>query len=115
MVDTDHVEIEHKPYNCDWDSAPIGSKHCHYEEIVVVVNAQNQVVDGTGIRQSLDNAAISFDDGKTWQGNPARSDTVAAKVHVGWQRAEDKADKLRPPRNVPCLCRGLLAVLSGCE
>lgn len=88
-VDTDHVEIEHKPYNCDWDSAPIGSKHCHYEKIVIVVNAQNQVVDGTGVKVGATNTTISFDDGKTWETNPASDNMEAIKVHVGWQRVED--------------------------
>ena len=82
---------------CYWDVSPIGSKHCHYEKIVDSCGSQhtesgNQVVDGTGFRQSFDNTAVSFlsfDDGKTWQGNSDPSDTVAAKVHVGGQRAAD--------------------------
>jgi hypothetical protein len=29
-----NVIIEPKPYGCDFDDAPLGNKHCHYEKIV---------------------------------------------------------------------------------
>jgi hypothetical protein len=38
MIDSDQIVIEYRPYNCEWDSAPIGSKHCHYESVVTVYN-----------------------------------------------------------------------------
>jgi hypothetical protein len=31
MVDTNQVVIEPKPHDCEWDTAPLGSKHCHYD------------------------------------------------------------------------------------
>jgi hypothetical protein len=38
MVQTDQVEIDNRPYNCEWGSAPLGNKHCHYEKMVAEVN-----------------------------------------------------------------------------
>lgn len=35
------VVIERQPHDCEWDSAPIGSKHCHYEKIVQTETDQN--------------------------------------------------------------------------
>jgi hypothetical protein len=87
-VHTEDVEIEHQPYNCDWDTAPIGKKHCHYERMVRVVNKQNQLVDGTNVRLGANGATISFDGGQTWVNNPAEDNTKAFKVYVGWQTIE---------------------------
>jgi hypothetical protein len=33
-VPQDKVVIEPKPHGCDYDDAPLGNKHCHYEKIV---------------------------------------------------------------------------------
>jgi len=71
MIDTAQVTVEHKPHNCDWDSAPIGSKHCRYEAVVTVYNKHGEVIEW-GNRT-----------------DPAPIDQDAAKVHVGWQRVED--------------------------
>ena len=30
-VDIENVNIEPKPHDCEWDTAPLGSKHCHYD------------------------------------------------------------------------------------
>ena len=30
----DKVIIERKPYDCEWGTAPLGAKHCHYEKAV---------------------------------------------------------------------------------
>jgi hypothetical protein len=64
MVAPDKVVIDHKPYDCDWDSAPIGSKHCHYETIVVLYSQAGDVLKAS-------EAA-----------NPA-------KVYVAWKKVED--------------------------
>jgi hypothetical protein len=71
MIDSNQIVIERKPYNCDWDSAPIGSKHCHYEKIVTVYNQDGKVIEGPATT------------------NPLPEDQNAAKVHVEWQRVED--------------------------
>jgi hypothetical protein len=71
-VDADKVVVEHKPYDCDWDSAPIGSKHCHYEPVVTVYNQYGNIMEGPGLVKE----------------NPP-NDQNPAKVHVDWVRVED--------------------------
>jgi hypothetical protein len=36
-VDSDHVYISDKPHDCEWDTAPMGNKLCHYEKSVSVI------------------------------------------------------------------------------
>lgn len=33
-VSQDKVFIEPKPHGCDFDDAPLGNKHCHYEKVL---------------------------------------------------------------------------------
>jgi hypothetical protein len=35
-VSKDKVIIQPKPHGCDFDDAPLGNKHCHYEKSVDV-------------------------------------------------------------------------------
>jgi hypothetical protein len=35
-IKQDQVVIQPKPHGCDFDDAPLGNKHCHYEEVVDV-------------------------------------------------------------------------------
>jgi hypothetical protein len=30
-VNIENVTVAPKPHDCEWDSAPLGSKHCHYD------------------------------------------------------------------------------------
>ena len=30
-VNRDNISIDKKPHDCDWDSSPLGDKHCHYK------------------------------------------------------------------------------------
>jgi hypothetical protein len=71
MLDPDQVVIEREPHNCDWDSAPLGNKHCHYEAIVTTLNSAGAVVESGGKQ------------------NTAVGDQNVAKVHVDWERVED--------------------------
>jgi hypothetical protein len=66
------IAMEQKPHNCDWDSAPLGSKHCHYEPVVTVYNQYGHVIKAQGL-------------GKT----DLPSDLNADKVRVEWERVED--------------------------
>jgi hypothetical protein len=38
-VTQDKVIIEPKPHGCEFDDAPLGNKHCHYEKTVDAVKA----------------------------------------------------------------------------
>ncbi len=33
-VSQDQVFVEPKPHGCDYDDAPLGNKHCHFERVV---------------------------------------------------------------------------------
>ncbi len=35
-VDSSNVIVEDKPHKCDWETAPLGAKNCHYEKDVTV-------------------------------------------------------------------------------
>jgi hypothetical protein len=69
MLDPEQVTIEHKPHDCDWDSAPLGNKHCHYEEFVTVYNQDGKIIE------------TSF--GKA---DPEPLDQTPAKARVEWRR-----------------------------
>jgi hypothetical protein len=71
MLLNDQVIIEHKPHNCEWASAPLGNKHCHYEKVVTVFNRDNKIIKGPAPT------------------NPAPADQTPAKVYVSWERVED--------------------------
>jgi hypothetical protein len=38
-VNQGQVFVEPKPLGCDFDDAPLGNKHCHYEKVVDVEHA----------------------------------------------------------------------------
>ncbi len=38
-VSEDKIAVEPKPHGCDFDDAPLGNKHCHYEKSVDVTRA----------------------------------------------------------------------------
>jgi hypothetical protein len=33
-VSQDKIVVEPRPHGCDFDDAPLGNKHCHYEKVV---------------------------------------------------------------------------------
>ena len=73
---TDAVYVMEKPpHNCEFLSAPIGDKHCHYDKVVHVV----RVRDGPSGRE------VSYD-GNSW--SPAEPG-VRATVYISWNKVED--------------------------
>ncbi len=81
----DHVTIEPMPRDCDWGTAPIGNKLCHYREQIRAENAQGQLIDGTDVQRRFSDTVghialdggrpagydwrvVSYDGGKTWFG-----------------------------------------------
>ena len=85
-VNLDNVTFERRPFDCDWDASPIGSKHCHYERTDVAMNSKGQIVDGSHVTLNAEKSRISLDDGRTWYDAPA--DLGVRKVRVGWNRLE---------------------------
>ncbi len=89
QVSEGQIMIERKLHNCDWDSAPLGNKHCHYQSIVQVYNSDSKIVDGTGVEIGAGGTTISYNDGKTWQSFPAADNPRPAKILVTWLRVDD--------------------------
>ena len=71
MLDNKQIVIDRKPHSCEWATAPLGDKHCHYEKLVTVFNRKNEIIEGP--------APV----------DPEPEDQKPAKVYVAWQRVED--------------------------
>lgn len=70
------IKIYPMPHDCEFLTAPIGDKHCHYEKQVATVR----------IRIQSNNRQFSIDDGNSWQkAQPSDKPTVL----ISWQKAED--------------------------
>lgn len=75
----DQVKIDQKAHDCEWETAPIGNKNCHYEAEVMTVH--------TSI--STENKQIySYDEGKTWLFNEAVSPAKPSAT-IYWKKIED--------------------------
>ncbi len=70
------ILIERLPHNCEFMSAPMGEKHCHYERIARTV----RIHQNAGVR------LLSLDEGKTWL---AADPADRARVVVQWSKVED--------------------------
>ena len=65
-----------KPSDCDFLTAPIGNKGCHYEPEVATVRTGH---NAAGER------FVSYDDGKTWTPNDSIP-AIKAGVFVSWNK-----------------------------
>ena len=91
-VDSERVTVEHKPHDCDWSSAPLGNKHCHYKAMITIRNSEKQIVGGTSVKLATSTTGepiISYDDGETWKINPAGNNLKPVGVSVFWRKVED--------------------------
>ncbi len=75
-----HVKESNKPHNCDWLTAPIGNKNCHYDPQVVIIR--------TG-KNTSGERIWSWDDGKTWWPDDQRPPAEAGVI-VTWQKIDDE-------------------------
>lgn len=82
-VSSDQVTIEKKPTDCDFFRAPLGDKECHYERRVSTVRVKTEYLDFQ--RGSVN--YVSFDNGKTWNVDPANPPTKP-KVMISWEKVE---------------------------
>ena len=74
----DAVYVFHKhPHDCEFLSAPIGSKHCHYDKEVTFIRVRNSQSGGR---------AVSYDDCKTW--SPAEAG-VRTTALVSWSKVHE--------------------------
>jgi len=78
-VPYEQVTLNKKPHDCEYETAPLGNKNCHYEKEISAVRV------GT----STDHRPIwSADDGKTWNWNDG-PDPVKPYVLITWRKVED--------------------------
>jgi hypothetical protein len=51
-VPIERVDAPPKPHGCDFDDAPLGNKHCHYDKHVYVYDKTGQVIEVDGNPQT---------------------------------------------------------------
>jgi hypothetical protein len=74
------VTVEPIPHDCEFLTAPLGSKHCHYEKRVLTIRIR------ANDRASDSGRFVSTDEGKTWQ-KAGPSDHAA--VFISWDKVRD--------------------------
>jgi hypothetical protein len=74
-VESSTVTIDKKPHECEWGSAPIGDKHCHYDANITTSNSRVEVVTQTS-------------HGETVDANPSFSRKIQS-IYVAWQKVEE--------------------------
>ena len=72
------VIVTPKPHDCEWGTAPLGNKNCHYERRIESVRVSKNLRTGEPI--------VSFNNGRTWE--PETIPTEPS-VWVSWDRVED--------------------------
>lgn len=83
----DKITILREPRDCDFTTAPLGSKGCHYDKVVSTVQ---------WARSTTNNPIVSYDDGETWApftpDDPATnvpSHSTVVSMLVSWEKATD--------------------------
>lgn len=66
-----------RPHDCEFMTAPLGEKHCHYNKEVATVRVRKAQSGGR---------VISYDEGKTWELAVA---VTRSTVLVSWRKIED--------------------------
>jgi hypothetical protein len=74
-----NVNFAKRPHDCDFMTAPLGEKHCHYSSTIVASYKVDKSSTGTKI--------CSNDLGKTWTSDcwPGQTDYLT----IEWNRVED--------------------------
>jgi hypothetical protein len=67
--------VEAMPHGCEWMTAPLGDKNCHYEAVVEMV-----MVDAN------DHQMISLDRGETWTRS---SEAQEPSLFISWRKVEE--------------------------
>lgn len=74
----EQMTVSARPHDCEWGSAPLGDKHCHYD-------AQVQTVRTT-IATDGKTPLVSYDEGKTWSVNGWGA---TPSISVSWVKVEE--------------------------
>jgi hypothetical protein len=75
----EQVTIEQRPHDCEWGTAPLGEKHCHYERVINTVLTRPA---GGGQMVSNDNWVTSHFV-ESWLG------PISPSVTVSWSKIND--------------------------
>ena len=75
-LDGAEVSVDARPHDCEFWTAPVGSKNCHYEAVVTTVRTKR--ADGKIL--------ASYDDGGTWIEAEA---SLQRAVFVAWSKVRD--------------------------
>jgi hypothetical protein len=78
-VSYDQVTVDKQPHDCEWLTAPLGDKNCHYDAEARIIR--------TGHREGTGQPVVSFDDGKTWEDNSGSK--LSPAVYITWKKIED--------------------------
>lgn len=96
MVSPSKVQVDAKPRDCFFMTAPLGDKGCHYKAAVSAVNTQGILVGGDnapkyGHDTKTGKPIISYDQGKTWNWmiTPDVPDQKIDKVVVTWDKVTE--------------------------
>ena len=73
----EQVKVNPRPHNCEWWTAPLGDKNCHYDPVVRSVR--------TSVTEKGD-PLVSYDEGKTSQLNTSNE---TPGVYVSWEKVEE--------------------------
>ena len=84
----DHIAVEEKPIDCDWSTAPLGTKQCRYERSVVTSKC------GAAWEQERRNADPTGEASRIW---PDAANSAEGRKALGLP-----PDAVGPPK-VPCV------------
>jgi hypothetical protein len=79
----DRVDIRNKPHDCEFMTAPLGEKHCHYERAI------SKVMWSTS---TTGEPIMSLDSGRTWE--------IHKPGKCLWNETSDCPSSYDPPNNV---------------
>jgi hypothetical protein len=74
----DQVVVDKRPHDCEWGSAPLGAKHCHYDARVQSVR--------TAIGTDGSTPIVSYDEGKTWSVTGRGEEP---SIFVSWTKVDE--------------------------
>ena len=79
-ADLANVTVEDKPHDCEFLTAPLGSKNCDYEKSVAVERYNQDTETGRPI--------VAYGNSKKWEWNDG-GPLSGASVYVRWTKVED--------------------------
>jgi hypothetical protein len=95
-VSADKVRVEAQPTDCDFMTAPLGRKGCHYEAAVTAFNAAGYAIPSERANRTpqyaqdkTGAAIVSYDHRKTWEYAANIPDPAITSVLVSWGKVKD--------------------------